>query len=181
MKRILLADTSPHAQRMGESILREEGFEVVTITDGDTVLLRLQDVKPDLIMADVMMPSRSGYQICEFVKGSGRYGHTPLILTAGARSPVDEEEARRVKADATLNKPFEASLLLDTVRRLLQTAQPRPEGQEKTAEGPRQSGVALVDPERVRAAVTLALDAAMAGMIEHVTEKVLIALAPTPR
>jgi len=56
MSRILLADDSPHAQRMGERILREEGFEVVTVTDGETALIRLPDVDPDLIMADVFLP-----------------------------------------------------------------------------------------------------------------------------
>ena len=73
MSRILLADDSPHAQRMGELILREEGYEVVTITDGATVLLRLPDVDPDLILVDVTMPTRSGYEICEFVKTSLRH------------------------------------------------------------------------------------------------------------
>jgi CheY-like chemotaxis protein len=60
MTRILLADDSPHAQRMGEQILTEEGFEVVTVSDGDSVLLRLEDVDPDLVLADVEMPHRTG-------------------------------------------------------------------------------------------------------------------------
>jgi DNA-binding response OmpR family regulator len=64
MNRILLADDSPHAQRMGERILREEGFEVVTVTDGDTALIRLKDVDPDLILADAFLPGKSGYDIC---------------------------------------------------------------------------------------------------------------------
>ena len=53
MTRILLADDSPHAQRMGEQILSEEGFEVVTVSDGDSALLRLEDVDPDLVIVDV--------------------------------------------------------------------------------------------------------------------------------
>ena len=60
MSRILLADDSPHAQRMGERILREEGFEVVSITEGETALLRLADVDPDLIIADVFLPGKIG-------------------------------------------------------------------------------------------------------------------------
>ena len=51
MTRILLADDSPHAQRMGEQILSDEGFEVVTVSDGDSALLRLEDVDPDLVLA----------------------------------------------------------------------------------------------------------------------------------
>ena len=53
MSRILLADDSPHAQRMGERILRDEGYEVVTVSDGDSALMRLEDVDPDLVLADV--------------------------------------------------------------------------------------------------------------------------------
>ena len=56
MSRVLLADDSPHAQRMGERILREEGFEVVTVSDGETAMLRLKDANPDLVIADISMP-----------------------------------------------------------------------------------------------------------------------------
>ena len=72
MSRILLADDSPHAQRMGERILREEGFEVVSLTDGETVMLRLRDVDPDLIIADVFLPLKSGFDLCRYVKGGAR-------------------------------------------------------------------------------------------------------------
>src|SRR5437868_12733642 len=122
MSRILLADDSPHAQRMGELILREEGYEVVTVTDGATVLLRLKDVDPDLVLVDVTMPTRSGYEICEFVKTSLRHLHTRVVLLAGAGDPVDEQEARRVRADGVLKKPFEASLVLAAVKPLLEAA-----------------------------------------------------------
>ena len=75
MSRILLADDSPHAQRMGELILREEGYEVVTVTDGATVLVRLRDVNPDVIVVSVRMPTRSGYEICDYIKKSPRHQH----------------------------------------------------------------------------------------------------------
>jgi putative two-component system response regulator len=75
MSRILLADDSPHAQRMGERILREEGFEVVSLTDGDNTLLRLADVDPDLILADVFLPNKSGLDICRYVKSHPRHRH----------------------------------------------------------------------------------------------------------
>src|SRR5437867_1917784 len=122
MSRILLADDSPHAQRMCELILREEGYEVVTITDGATVLLRLRDVDPDLILVDVTMPTKSGYEICEFVKTSLRHTHTRVVLVAGALDLVDEQEAQRVGADGVLKKPFEASVVLETVKPLLDSA-----------------------------------------------------------
>ena len=63
MSRILLADDSPHAQRMGERILRDEGHEVITVSDGLVAMLRLKDAQPDLIIADISMPEVSGYEL----------------------------------------------------------------------------------------------------------------------
>ena len=181
MTRILLADDSPHAQRMGEQILTEEGFEVVTVSDGDSALLRLEDVDPDLVLADVEMPHRTGYEICQYVKLSPRHKHVRVILTAGVKDRLDEAEARRVEADAIVQKPFQASLLLGAVKPLAEMAVkergsgPPPASPAKRP-APRAPVVALVDPERVRAAVTVALDASLSGIIDEITEKVLIAL-----
>lgn len=123
MSRILLADDSPHAQRMGERILREEGFEVVTVTDGDTALIRIPDVDPDVVMADIFLPHKSGYQVCEFIKTNPKYRHARVILLAGLLEPVDEAEARRVNADAVLKKPLEASAVISTVKALIEAAE----------------------------------------------------------
>ena len=168
MSRILLADDSPHAQRMGELILREEGYEVVSITDGATVLLRLADVDPDLILVDVTMPTKSGYEICEFVKGSLGHLHTRVVLLAGALETVDEHEARRVHSDGVLKKPFEASVMLQTVKPLLEEAAAARVGQSPEAH--------TETPELVRAAVTIALDAVLPNLIEEITQKVLSVL-----
>jgi CheY-like chemotaxis protein len=165
---------------MGELILREEGYEVVTVTDGATVLLRLADVDPDLILVDVTMPTKSGYEICEFVKTSLRHVHTRVVLLAGALDPVDDQEVYRVHADGVLKKPFEASVVLETVKPLLQAAAaarehaPSPDSTDKAVSAASPSGKA--DPELIRAAVTIALDAALPSLIEEITQKVLVAL-----
>ncbi len=169
MSRILLADESPHAQRMGESILRGEGFEVVTVTDGDTAALRLSDVDPDLVLVDVGLAKKNGYEFCQFVRSDPRFSPTRVILTAAATATLDEERARRVGADATLRKPFELTSLLEAARPLLEYAR-----RERAAKSPaKESGI---DREKVRAAVTLALDAAMPAMINELTEKVMASL-----
>ena len=187
MSRILLADDSPHAQRMGERILREEGFEVVSLTDGDAALHRLSDVDPDLILADVFLPARSGMELCRHVKSDPALRHVRVVLTAGLLEPFDEEEAKRAGCDAILKKPFEASKLLETIQPLAREAQlarglfaeafasvpaspPGAQSEPASARPPE------VDPERVRAAITLALDAALPAMIQEITERVLIAL-----
>jgi CheY-like chemotaxis protein len=68
MSVILLADDSPHAQRMGERILREEGYQVVTLADGDTAAERLLSVDPDVVIADVFLPGRSAFDLCRHIK-----------------------------------------------------------------------------------------------------------------
>src|SRR5215471_15480297 len=114
MSVILLADDSAHAQRMGERILREEGFEVVTLTEGETALMRLADVDPDLVIADVFLPGKSGLELCRYVKAHHR--HARVILTAGLLEKFDEADATQAGCDAVLRKPFEASVVIETIR-----------------------------------------------------------------
>jgi CheY-like chemotaxis protein len=198
MSRILLADDSPHAQRMGERILREEGFEVVSLTDGNAAMLRLADVDPDLILADVFLPGKSGFELCRHVKSEPRFKHVRVVLTAGLLEPFDEDEAKRAGCDAILKKPFEASKVVSTIDPLVKEAQlargqfvepivsvapvaepepepPKPVEPPMLAEPPAPPAPEI-DPERVRAAVTLALDAALPALIQEITERVLIAL-----
>src|ERR1700722_9475642 len=123
MSRILLADDSPHAQRMGERILREEGFEVVSLTNGDAAMLRLADVDPDLILADVFLPGKSGFDLCRYVKSEPRFKHVRVVLTAGLLEPFDEEEAKRAGCDAILKNPSEASKVVGAIDPLVKEAQ----------------------------------------------------------
>lgn len=203
MSRILLADDSPHAQRMGELILRDEGYEVVTVTDGETALLRLADVDPDVILADALLPSKDGYEICRFVKNHPRYRHARVVLTAGALEPLDEAEAMRLGADATVRKPFEASVLLQTVRTLVEAAgreradlgegpageKPEESATPQVADSPEPpmsqdthaqvvtvpptSSISGPDAEEVRAAVTLALNEAFSEMADELAARVV--------
>lgn len=202
MSRILLADDSPHAQRMGERILREEGFEVVTVTDGETALIRLADVDPDVLLADVFLPHKSGYEICEQVRSDPRFRHTRVVLLAGLLEPVDQAQVERVKADAVLKKPFEASVMIATLRPLVEAARlarevlseqavpvveqlapavslppPSPQPQEEVVrEAAPEPPEVEIDRERLRAAVTIALDQAMPALIDELTERVAAAL-----
>jgi len=181
MSRILLADHSPHAQRMGERILRDEGYEVATVTDGETALQRLKDLAPDLILADISLPSRTGYEICEYVKTSGKYPQTRVVLTAGPVAAYDESRAQAAGADGFVRKPFEASVLLSTVQPLIEKPETaiasQPAGRAAPLAPPAPAAAPRpVDREQVRAAVILALEASMITMIENITDKVVVAL-----
>ncbi len=178
MSRILLADDSPHAQRMGERILRAEGYEVITVSDGETAMLRLKDAVPDLIIADVSMPFVTGYELCEFVKGSGKYPKAGVVLTVGAVEPLDAARAESVRADGILKKPFEASLLLQAAERLAG----KPKATSSTAANdPESRPVMMLErselKDQVRAAVTVALDSTFNTIVDQITEKVLGALS----
>jgi len=189
MSRILLVDDSPQAQRLGERILTDEGYEVVTVSNADSALIRLEDVDPDVVVADTVMPGRNGYDICNYLKMSPRHRHVRVILTAGAVEPLDEAQAKRAEADATLKKPFEASVLLEAVKPLAEaaaaaralTASPsaasgRPAASKTSFPAP---FVAVVDSEQVRAAVTVALDATMGSMVDEIAARVIAALSTT--
>ncbi|HJZ96342.1 MAG TPA: response regulator [Candidatus Solibacter sp.] len=185
MTRILLVDDSPHAQRMGERILSEEGYEVVTVSNADSALIRLEDVDPDIVIADTVMPGRTGYDICQYIKMSPRHRYVRVIVTAGVLETLDEEHARQVEADGVLKKPFEATVLLAAIKPLAEAAKADREAQAPDA--PKPAGavvkkaaapfIAVVDEEQVRAAVTVALDASMASMVDEITKRVLAALA----
>ncbi len=190
MSRVLLADDSPHAQRMGERILREEGFEVVSVTDGETAFLRLEDVDPDVILADAYLPTRSGFDLCRHVKTQQKFKHIRVILTAGMLEPFDPAEATRAGADGVLRKPFEASAVVTTIKEMVEAAQfarglfgehmvsQRVAVDEAIAHAVAEERAKPpeIDPERIRAAITLALDASLPRMIDEITERVLVAL-----
>jgi len=103
---ILVADDNSNIQKMVGIALKDQGIEVVAVGNGEAAVRRIPDVHPDLVLADVFMPVKNGYEVCEFVKKDQRFSHIPVILLVGAFDPLDEHEAQRVGADGVLKKPF---------------------------------------------------------------------------
>ncbi len=104
--RILVADDNSNIQKMVTLAFQERGVDVTAVGNGEAAVRRLPDLNPDLVLADVFMPVRNGYEVCEFIKKDQRFAHIPVILLVGAFDPLDEKEARRVGADGVLKKPF---------------------------------------------------------------------------
>lgn len=104
--RILVADDNTNIQKMVALAFEERGIDVTSVGNGEAAVRRMPDLNPDLVLADVFMPVRNGYEVCEFVKKDTRFAHIPVILLVGAFDPLDEKEARRVGADGVLKKPF---------------------------------------------------------------------------
>src|SRR6201982_994842 len=86
--------------------LKDQGIEVVAVRSGEAAVRKISDLKPDLVLADIFMPVRNGYEVCKFVKDDSALSHIPVILLVGAFDPLDEQEAQRVGADGVLKKPF---------------------------------------------------------------------------
>ncbi len=106
MAKILVADDNSNIQKMVVLALKDQGIEVVAVGNGEAAVRKISDLKPDLVLADIFMPVRNGYEVCKFVKDDSTLSHIPVILLVGAFDPLDEQEASRVGADGVLKKPF---------------------------------------------------------------------------
>jgi CheY-like chemotaxis protein len=115
---VLLADDSVTAQNMGRRILIDAGYEVITVNNGSAALKKIHESRPDLIVLDVYMPGYGGLEVCQRLKESSETTKIPVLLTVGKMEPFKSEEARRVRADGHIVKPFEASELLAALTKL---------------------------------------------------------------
>lgn len=147
MAKILLADDSTRAQRMGTEILTGEGFEVTTVGNGQAAIKALKDFVPDLIVADIFMPGRNGYELCTFVKSDPKLSNVPVVLIVSPMEPYDPEEGRKARADAVVTKPLESSDLVATVHKLLAAAASAAVPAPKPAEEPEAEEPAYEEPE----------------------------------
>src|SRR3981081_2095344 len=104
--KILVADDNSNIQKMVGLALKDQGIDVVAVGNGEAAVRKISDIRPDLVFADVFMPVRNGYEVCQYVKSDPTLAHIPVILLVGAFDPLAEQEAQRVGADGVLKKPF---------------------------------------------------------------------------
>ena len=123
-KKILLADDSITIQKVIELTFSDEDFEVVTVGNGRLAIERLPEARPDLVLCDIIMPEKDGYEVCDFIKKNPALSHIPVLLLTGAFEPFDQEKAARVGCDGFLAKPFEPQTLIAKVKELLARAKP---------------------------------------------------------
>ncbi|MBN2720816.1 MAG: response regulator, partial [Proteobacteria bacterium] len=118
MKRILVADDSVTIQKVIALTFADEPFEVKSVGTGTEALEVMRTWKPDVLLADVIMPQMNGYELCRAVKGNPETGSLPVLLLAGTFEAFDEEEAGSVGADDYITKPFESGELIEKVQTL---------------------------------------------------------------
>jgi CheY-like chemotaxis protein len=115
---ILVADSSPTIQRKVQRILQDEGFEAETVSNGVAAVKKLSTLQPLLVLADVSLPGKDGYEVCEFVKTSPDLLHVPVLLVGSDLEPYHEQRGARVRADGILKKPFTHQELIAMVKKL---------------------------------------------------------------
>lgn len=106
MTKILVADDNSNVQKTVALALADLNVDVVAVNNGEAAVRKIPEIRPDLILADIFMPVRNGYEVCDFVKKEFHLQHVPVVLLVGAFDPLDEREAQRVGADGILKKPF---------------------------------------------------------------------------
>ncbi len=123
-KTLLLADDSITIQKVVAITFASEDIRVVSVDNGEDALAKARELKPDVILADVVMPRKNGYELCEAVKSDAGLRSTPVLLLAGTFEAFDEARARQAKADGHIAKPFESGALINRVKELVGLAAP---------------------------------------------------------
>ena len=119
-KRILVVDDEIYIVHILEFTLTMEGYEVLTAADGEEALRKVEQDRPDLVVADIMMPKLDGYEVCRRIRKDEEFGHLPVILLSAKGRPIDRETGLEVGADDYIVKPFSPRRLLEKIRDLLQ-------------------------------------------------------------
>jgi len=120
--KLLLADDSVTIQRVIELTFADEDVRVKAVSTGQQAIDEVSSDPPDIVLADVGMPERDGYEVAAFVKGRPELAHIPVLLLTGAFEPVDDARAAAAGCDGVLAKPFEPQILISRVKELLPKA-----------------------------------------------------------
>ncbi len=119
MKKILLADDSITIQKVVELTFSEGDYQVVCVSNGTQALKKTQELQPDIILLDVIMPEKNGYEVCEQIKRNPATSGIPVLLLTGTFEPFDKKRAEAIRADGHLTKPFESQSLVSKVEALI--------------------------------------------------------------
>ena len=120
--KVMVIDDSKTIRRTAETLLKKEGFAVVTATDGFEALSKITDQEPDIIFVDIMMPRLDGYQTCALIKHNQVFRNTPVIMLSSKDGLFDKARGRIVGSDQYLTKPFTKEELLSAIKRHVKKA-----------------------------------------------------------
>lgn len=119
MKKILIVDDSPAEIKLMQALLNEAGYPSVAINDPTRIEQTIDAERPGLILLDVVMPQRNGFQACRELKSHAEYGRIPVVMVSSKNTPSDKFWAQQQGADGYVVKPFTREDLLGAVQKFL--------------------------------------------------------------
>jgi CheY-like chemotaxis protein len=135
-KTLLLADDSVTIQKVVGISFASEDIQLVTVDNGTAAVGKAKEIRPDIVLADVVMPGLNGYEVCRQIKADPKLRHVPVLLLTGTFEAFDENRAREAGSDGHITKPFEAQALVDLVNaKLAASAPPAEAAAAAAAEG----------------------------------------------
>lgn len=155
---ILLADDSPTIRRLVTQTFADANFKIVEVSNGDAAIKALDEIQPNLVLTDIYMPGKNGYEVCTYIRNHPALHATPVILLVGAFDAFDDETAKQAGATANITKPFEPGALIELVTSILpQDQEPglessAAEAEPKPAAAPARKREPAPEPERAAAA-----------------------------
>jgi DNA-binding response OmpR family regulator len=121
-KKILIVDDEPNIVISLEFLMKKEGFEVAVACDGEEALAKVESFNPDLMLLDVMMPRKSGFEVCESVRSNPNHGGLLIVMLTAKGRDTEVAKGMAIGADAYVTKPFSTKDLLAKVKEMLGVA-----------------------------------------------------------
>jgi CheY-like chemotaxis protein len=118
-RKILLADDSITIQKVVELTFSDGDYEVTAVNNGAKAIQKLSEMRPDIVLSDIIMPEKNGYEVCEFIKSHPEFRSIPVVLLTGTFEPFDPERAEKAGCDAVVTKPFESQSLIHKIDELI--------------------------------------------------------------
>jgi DNA-binding response OmpR family regulator len=119
MKKILIADDEPNIVTALEFLLERNGYQVLVARNGDAALKVIEDERPDLVLLDVMMPVKSGYEVCQRMRERADWQHIKVIMLTAKGRDVEMSKGLSIGADLYITKPFSTQELVGKIKALL--------------------------------------------------------------
>jgi CheY-like chemotaxis protein len=145
-KKILLADDSITIQKVVELTFSDGDYEVTAVNNGARAIQKLSEMRPDIILSDIIMPEKNGYEVCEFVKSHPDYRNIPVVLLTGTFEPFDPDRADKAGCDAVVTKPFESQSLIHKVEELIEHSRAASSASSAAAAAPAPAAAAVEAP-----------------------------------
>jgi CheY-like chemotaxis protein len=120
---ILLADDSPTIQRLVTNTFADGDYDIVAVSNGEAAIRKFDEIQPNVVLADIYMPGKNGYEVCAYIRQHPKFGGTPVVLLVGAFDAFDDEKAREAGATSNITKPFEPQALISLVESVLPDSQ----------------------------------------------------------